>query len=193
VTEQEFNAEVERRIAISEGRRALRYPDNRGIWTIGIGWNMQRGDTPAVLARIGVHDVEGVMAGRTPLTDAQIDALFGVALAPMESDARASLATGVFDALSDPRRFVVIDLCYNMGTGDDGWGGFGETHVLIAQATAAKTAGNVDEAHALYEQVGNHLEASAWFSQVGDRARRDVGMMRTGVWCSPTGDGSDAA
>lgn len=191
MTPQEFAAEVERRIRINEGSAPKVYLDSLGVPTIGIGFNLQRSDAAAALAQVGVHDFAGVMAGRVALTQTQIDALFGYSLAPQESNARASLAPGVFDALSDARRFVLIDLEFNLGS--RGWLGFGATRALINEAQAAKNAGKMTLASNLFGVAADHLRVSAWDGQVHSRARRDEAMLRTSNWCSPTGDGSDAS
>lgn len=182
-------AEVQRRIGISEGCRAVMYHDSEGIPTIGIGFNLQRSDARDALQKAGVTDVDGVMAGRTALTDGQISALFTYSFTPIISEARASLADGIFDSMTDARRFVICDLCFNLGEG--GWDSFAGTRALLNQAQSAKNAGNLASAHDLFEDAANHLEASAWYGQVGYRAMRDVAMIRVGAWCNATGDGSD--
>ena len=181
-------AEVIHRTGINEGRKPWRYLDSLGIPTIGEGWNLQRSDTRAALARCGVACINDVIAGRAELTDSQIDALFAISFAPIEEQARASLAPGVFDALSDARRAVVCDLEFNLG--QRGWVGFAATRALINEAQAAKNAGAIDHAHVLFGLAADHLRASAWDGQVHARARRDEAMMRSGVWVDASGDGS---
>jgi lysozyme len=173
-------AEVERRIRINEGCEPTMYHDSLGIPTIGIGFNLQRSDAQATLASIGVTDFAGVMAGRVALSQAEIDELFRYAFAPIESSARASLNPGVYDALTDARRFVLCDLEYNLGS--RGWEGFTTTRAIVNEAQAAKNAGRTDQAHALFGAAAAHLAASAWNGQVGERAQRDEAMMRDGVW-----------
>lgn len=186
----DWTYEVRSRIAISEGCRAVMYRDSQGIPTIGIGFNLNRDDAQhaLVLAGVPVAAVPGVCAGTIPLTTAQIDALFSYSFAPILSEARASLAPGTFDALTDARRFVVCDLVYNLGY--EGWLDFAATRSLINQAQQAKTAGKLDTAHALFGIAATHLTNSTWYSQVGYRAMRDVAMIRNGVWVDPEGDGS---
>lgn len=193
MTYPEWIAEVTRRIAISEDSRSTMYIDTTGNPTIGIGFNLNRADARTALEGAGVppSSVDAVIAGTQSITQPEIDALFRYSLAPIESDARASLAAGIYDDLDDARRFVICDLVYNMGAGADGWGGFDETHAIINQAQAAKNAGNADQASELFGEAADHLEASAWYAQVGNRAGRDVAMMRTSQWCDPEGDGSD--
>ena len=186
MTPEEFTAEVRSRIGINEGRREMMYRDSLGIKTIGVGFNLERGDAMLVLAKIGVSNVDGVIAGYVPLSQPQIDALLEYTFEPIEAAARASLAPGVYDALSDARRFVLCDLEFNLG--QRGWLGFATTRAILDEAQGAKSAGKMDIAHRLFGLAADHLAASAWDSQVGNRASRDVAMMRTSGWCAATGE-----
>jgi GH24 family phage-related lysozyme (muramidase) len=193
MTNPEWLAEVTRRIGISEGSRSTMYVDTTGNPTIGIGFNLNRADARTALEGAGVppSSVDAVIAGTQSITQPEISALFRYSLAPIESDARASLAVGTYDDLDDARRFVICDLVYNMGAGEEGWGAFTGTQALIDGAQAAKNAGNADHASELFGEAADHLEQSAWYGQVGDRAKRDVAMLRTSQWCDPYGNGSD--
>ena len=155
-----------------------RYLDSLGIWTIGIGFNCERADAAGELAAVGARLVD-VMGG-LPIAPAQAQALFERCLSGLEHDARASLDAGVFDALTDARRFVLCDLEYNLGS--RGWLGFTTTRALLSEAQAQKLAGRVTIAHQLFQVAGDHLAASAWNGQVGQRATRDIAMIRTGEW-----------
>ena len=188
MTNQEWLAEVERRIYINEGEEAYCYADSMGIPTIGCGFNSQRADAQSALTNIGVPDFAGVLSGDVGLTNDQIDALFAYSFAPIEDDARASLATGVFHSLSDARRFVICDLEFNLG--QRGWSGFTASRAIINEAQAAKDAGNFVQASALFGIAADHLRESAWDGQVGNRARRDEAMMRSSGWVDANGDGS---
>lgn len=181
-------AEVFRRIGINEGIRYTRYFDTEGIPTIGIGFNLNRPDAQSALAQVGVSDFAGVMSGSVTLTDAQVSALFEYSFAPILSDARSSLDDGIFDSMSDARRFVICDLVYNLGL--EGWDEFVTTRSLLNQAQSAKNAGTVVAAHNLFTRAANNLTLSAWYGQVGDRAKRDVAMILNGTWVNATADGS---
>jgi GH24 family phage-related lysozyme (muramidase) len=187
MTREQWLAAVRDRIGDDEGDSAKEYRDSMGIPTIGEGFNLERSDARQALAACGVTDVDGVMNGTVALTPAQDATLFNYSFAPIESEARASLDAGIYDALSDARRFVICDLVYNLGAA--GWTAFTGTRSAIAQAQLAKNIGAAD-AHDLFEAAADHLANSAWFTQVGNRARRDVAMMRSGTWVNPTGDGT---
>ncbi len=189
-TDYSWMKELERRITISEGCSATRYFDSRGIPTIGIGFNLQRADTYGALLKAGVAPtmVEAVINGTASLTQPQIEALLTYSLWPIISDARTSLASGIYDVLTPARRFVICDLVYNLGLA--GWMGFPNTRLAISAAQRAKAAEATD-AHALFVAAANDLRQSDWYGQVGDRAKRDCAMLEVGVWCDPQGDGSD--
>lgn len=123
------------------------------------------------------------------ITMAQNDALLDRDIASFSSAAAALLPQGIFDAMTPARQIAWTDMSFNMGTGENGLGGFHQTIDLLTRAQRAKDAGNAT-AHQLFEQVAQHIEASAFFRQVGDRAKRDVAMLRTGALVDKNGDGS---
>jgi GH24 family phage-related lysozyme (muramidase) len=190
MTHSQFVAEVQRRIAISEGSSGTVYTDTTGNPTIGIGYNLNRSDAASAMRLIGT-DIVDVLAGTVTLTQAQIAKLFAYSFAPIENQARASLDPLHYDGLSDARRFVVCDLVYNLG--EQGWLDFVNTRAMLDAACHTKmTTLNAALAHRQFGAVADALMASAWYSQVGDRAKRDVAMMRSSLWVDAEGDGSDA-
>lgn len=183
-----WKTEVERRIRISEGTECYAYHDSLGILTIGDGFNLERPDASEILGKIGCQNTGGVLDGTVALTSAEIEALFRYSFEPIEAAARNSLNTGIFDALSDARRFVICDLEFNLG--QRGWLGFPATRALINEAQAQKNRGNGAQAVKLFGLAADHLRVSAWDGQVGNRARRDEAMLRTSLWRDANGDGS---
>lgn len=127
------------------------------------------------------------IAGITP---AQNDAMLDNDIPSFVGSAASSLPAGLFDAMTVARQVAWTDMAFNMGIGSDGLGGFRLTIALLIQAQRAKDAGRDLAARTRFEQVGDHIQSSAFFGQVGDRAKRDVAMMRTGVLVDPSGDGS---
>lgn len=166
------------------------YPDTKGIPTIGIGFNLLRSDARVALQTAGVADgdVDDVLAKKKALTEEQVDKLFAYSFAPIVSDARSSLPSGIYDSMTDARRFVICDMVFNLGVNQ--WGGFTQTISMIAAAQSAKNRGASD-AHDKFVALANHMRVLAWYAQVGDRAKRDCAMMQVGIWCDPKGDGSD--
>jgi GH24 family phage-related lysozyme (muramidase) len=164
----------------------VRYQDSLGVWTIGDGFNLERADAPQMLRACGANPQ--AIADGAALTPAQAQMLFVACLSGLEDAARASLAPGIYDALTDARRFVLLDLEYNLGS--RGWLGFPTTRALLTEAEQQKVAGKLPIAHALFNLAGDHLQESAWDGQVGDRALRDISMIRSGLWCDATGMGA---
>jgi|HubBroStandDraft_6_1064221.scaffolds.fasta_scaffold282506_2 hypothetical protein len=191
MTFQEWEAEVQRRIGINEGYSKTVYMDSASPPnpTVGVGFNLNRSDARDALAKIGAG-YDAVRNG-TALTDQQVSALFAYSFSPIVDEARASLQPFHFDSLSDARRFVICDLIFNLG--NEGWLGFVNTRGIIDQACHALRSGNAAGAHTLFGQAADALAQSSWYSQVGNRAKRDCAMMRTSNWCDPNGDGSDAS
>jgi hypothetical protein len=191
MTFQEWEAEVQRRIGINEGYSKTVYMDSASPPnpTVGVGFNLNRSDARDALAKIGAG-YDAVRNG-TALTDQQVSSLFAYSFSPIVDEARASLQPFHFDSLSDARRFVICDLIFNLG--NEGWLGFVNTRGIIDQACHALRSGNAAGAHTLFGQAADALAQSSWYSQVGNRAKRDCAMMRTSNWCDPNGDGSDAS
>ncbi len=185
MTPQEWIAEVRRRIAINEGFSLTMYYDTVQVPTIAYGFNLQNANAKAILQKAGVTDVAGVIAGRTALTQAQADSTFDQMLPGYVNDAKGTLAPGVFDKLSDARRFVVVDMTYNLGVA--GWMGFPSARAAINAAVAATDPAAKS---AQYGKAADQMKDSAWYGQVGNRAKRNVAMMRSSNWVDPNGDGS---
>jgi GH24 family phage-related lysozyme (muramidase) len=169
-----FTKECMQRLTINEGREAHVYRDTKNIPTVGIGFNLLRGDAPRLLQSAGA-DYQAVLTGNTTLTDVQIDAMFAGDLANAVSWAKRLITN--YTQLTQPRQCVIIDMIFNLGPGPDGFGGFHNTIRYIEGVN--------------FKQAAINMSLSAWYGQVHDRAKRDVAMMRTGAWANPTGDGSD--
>ncbi|MDB5073199.1 MAG: hypothetical protein JWM87_4310 [Candidatus Eremiobacteraeota bacterium] len=185
MTPDQWAAEVRRRIGINEGCRLTMYLDTMGIPTIAYGFNLRDGDAQAILKKAGVTDVASVIAGRTALTQAQADNTFAQMLPGYITNAKTTLNTGVFDKLNDARRFVIVDMVYNLGVA--GFLGFPSARRAI---NSAVTATSTAAAHTFYGQAADQMIDSAWYTQVGNRAKRNVAMMRNGTWVNANGDGS---
>jgi GH24 family phage-related lysozyme (muramidase) len=184
--------EIKRRIGINEGCRTVPYQDTMGIWTVGIGYNLEKGDRAAVLSDLrqaGCINPESVVDVHAPISNAVADKLFSFVLPAYIGAARDSLLTGIFDALTPARQVVLVDLEYNLG--QRGWLGFVHTRALINHAQITKNLGDTEAAHNLFGLVADALAQSDWAKQVGNRALRNEAMFRTGIFCSPTGDGSE--
>lgn len=68
--------------------------------------------------------------------------------------------------LQDVYRGVLVNMSFNMGVG----GLLQFQHMLAALRVAG------------YNEAAKQMECSAWYNQVGDRAKRLVTQMKTGTW-----------
>jgi len=107
-------------LLLHEGFRSKPYKDSVGIWTIGIGRNLQHNPIS--------RSERGKVFGNSKLSDEQLwDILqHGVTLAQaydlLESDIDSAIRytkrlSPNFDALSDPRQHVLVDMMFNLGYG----------------------------------------------------------------------------
>ncbi len=189
--------ELDRRLRINEGQRFTSYYDTASPprLTIGVGFNLQRADPVAVgqvLKAAGIVCTWSLEAFKNlSLTQAQVDALLDHDVPGYVAAARASIADGLFDSMTPARQIAITDLTYNLG--QQGWLDFKTTRSFIASAQVNKNAGLNTLAHNYFVSAGQHLSDSAWYSQVGNRAKRNVAMIITGQLCNAEGDGSDVS
>ena len=195
-------AQLSARVRYSESFRAYKYLDTNGIPTLGWGLNLDRSDLGQIFAHAGVDlaEVNAAPCARTSdpadavapcITQAQADTIFDYLLPTYVSEASDLLAPGIFDAMVGPRQCAWADAAYNMGTGATGLGGFHNTIAILNQAQRLKNSGSLIAAHDAFVSAAQHLADSAWPGQVGNRALRDIAMIRVGEYCRIDGDGSD--
>lgn len=182
MTNEQWLDEVAKRIADNEGIRTYKYLDSVGVPTIGVGENLDNPGVYDLIEKVGASvavvkmaptakDSSPKNAVASCITTAQAMALFKLVLPEYITDAAQSV-TG-FDSMPDPVRFVVTDLCYNLGLA--GWMGFTNARSYLSQRK--------------YFQAGQDLESTLWFTQTGDRAVRDVQMLKFLTWEPPLGGG----
>jgi lysozyme len=148
-------------LSLNEGRKSVRYFDIKDIETIGVGFNLRRADARDIIEGMGL-DFDEVLAGDTPLSEAQIDQLLEEELAAAIDHARAVIPT--FDALVTPRQIVLADMAFNMGRA-----GLSRFRKMIA------AIGRED-----WDNAADEMIDSRWYREVGNRAKRNVEVMRTG-------------
>ena len=98
-----------------------------------------------------------------PLTDHAIDGILNDDLQPALA---AAQQYEWFAGLLAPRQLAVIDMIFNMGA--ETFGQFRQFHAYLA-------AGN-------FGAAGDDLSGTAWYGEVGPRARRIELIIRSGVW-----------
>lgn len=143
-----------RRLEASEGRSHTKYLCTENHWTIGVGFNLERGDARRLLAQVGA-DLDAVMVG-APITDEQIDQL--LAITARQAIAEASAIVRGWTTLPPAMQMVLIDLVFNMGA---------PRVMKFVQFRAAV------EAHD-WKRAADELVDSKWYHQVGDRSKRIV-------------------
>ena len=103
---------IRERLGRFEGRRNKAYRDSKGIWTIGIGHNLEAPGEAERFKRLTGIDINDVLNGRE-LDDAAINKLFEADLERALSDVRRVFPG--FDRLPDSVKMVLVDLIFNMG------------------------------------------------------------------------------
>jgi GH24 family phage-related lysozyme (muramidase) len=161
----DFLTHTQELISDSEGNKPYAYTDSVGVRTIGIGFNLTNPAARGRITALGL-DFDAVFAGTTPLTAAQVTTLFDQDVQSAMTDAAGAVSN--FGTLADPRKFVVVDMIFNLGL--SGFEGFYGT---ISAIEAGDFAG-----------AARHMQMSLWYSQVGRRAIRDCAMMSSGDWPS---------
>lgn len=99
-----------------------------------------------------------------PLTPARVDEILTQDVARITGELIVKLPW--VPLLKDVYRGVLQNMSFNLGVG-----GLLEFHHMLA---AVKVMG--------YEEAAKQMQASSWYTQVGDRAKRLVAQMQTGVW-----------
>ena len=158
-----FDTESARRyITYNEGKKNHVYNDSLGIPTIGVGFNLKRGDAPAKIEALGLS-YDDVVAGNQDLTDDQIDALLDADIQVALNNTAKKLYPG-FDNIDPDRQIILVDLSFNMGF--NRLSGFKNTNAAINSGD--------------WETAADELKNSAWYKQVGNRGVRNVETIRTG-------------
>jgi GH24 family phage-related lysozyme (muramidase) len=143
----------------NEGIRNEVYKDSEGIPTIGIGFNLQRSDAKRMLSSLG-YDYDQLLSGRSKLSDEDMWKLFDNDLRSAISDAGRLVSN--FDRLPDSARLVIVDMVFNLGPSR-----------FSKFRKAIRAFERLDFGTAADEMVN-----SRWYHQVGDRSKRNVGIIR---------------
>jgi lysozyme len=133
-----------------EGVRLQLYKDSRGIWTIGVGHNVEANPLPFDVSR-GI-----TLEQAAKILDDDVARVSAKLFADLPWLANLDLV----------RQGVFLNMSFNMGVG-----GVLEFHHDLADTQA----GN-------YAQAAADMKASAWYSQVGERAQRLCQQMISGDW-----------
>jgi GH24 family phage-related lysozyme (muramidase) len=140
-----------------EGVRPHVYPDSLGIPTVGIGFNLQRPDAKAIFNKLNLN-YDGVLSGKTDLTNDQVKALFTECLQIAYKDVKQYMPG--FDSLPRNIKLGLLDMSFNLGY--TRLSKFIKTKELIQR-------GN-------YKNAAVELRNSKWAGQVGNRARNIINL-----------------
>jgi GH24 family phage-related lysozyme (muramidase) len=147
-----------------EGSVPYPYKDSKGLWTIGVGHLIGDGKSlppeyDAYKNNGGPYDKKN---NKTPaMSQDQIQELFDKDYAAHKAMA---MKTPGWDLANEKGQAAMVDLAYNMG--GNWYKGFPNTSKALA-------SGN-------FEAAADGLKDSAWYKQVGNRAKEIVDMIRSG-------------
>ena len=150
---------IQAMVADSEGSRTCMYRDSLNIRTIGIGFNLERGDARATATRCGVNFDNAFNGGC--ITQAQITCLFNNDLQRAQAGARGCV--GSFNTLPGCIQNVLVDMTFNMGRNS-----------LCTWPNFVAQLGRRD-----FRGAADNMQGSRWCGQVGRRCTRNVGIVRS--------------
>lgn len=161
-----------------EGKKECVYLDTKGIKTIGVGYNMQNKEAPAVFASIGA-DYNKFISGPVTkwnvpckcsyvpcLNEGQIEELLDISLKTAIADAQKVIPT--FTSLCCPVQNVMVDMSFTFG--GPGFAKF---------TTFSKLVGRQ-----YWKAAGDDLTVSLWCVQATSRCMEDANIVRSGCSCS---------
>ena len=163
-------------LILHEGLRLRPYKCTAGKWTIGVGRNLEGNPlTPAEKEKLFSNSQltnEQVLKNMQTngITRDQALYLLENDIATAKRDAQVLLGVADFDKLSEPRKFVLIDMAFNMGRSV--LSQFRNTLALIRAGS--------------YRQASENMLKSAWARQVKTRSTRLARMMRDNVYHDQT-------
>ena len=106
-------AALKRELIEDEGYELEAYLDTKGKWTIGVGHNLEDCGIPeAICERFGVTAESAIECGISPeVCDALLEHDVDIA----KGDAIRFAGQECWDALSRPRRYVLMNMAFNLG------------------------------------------------------------------------------
>lgn len=141
-----------------EGRKSKPYRCTKGKRTIGIGHNIDAKGLP--------EDIEAFLDEYGYITDEMIDILFDADVEDAISDCVRLYPD--FYTYSDNRQNALLDMCFQMGYGNDkrGMKSFKNTNIAIRNE--------------MWDEVADALKYSKWYRDTPNRAEEITEMLREG-------------
>ena len=140
-----------------EGSRPKGYLDDRGVLTVGLGFNLEREDAreQLILAGVKPSEVSNVMkVGGMALTEPQIDSLFQNSLQIAESDMKSIYRN--HETLPQTVKDTLINMSYQLGGG--GLRKFKKMNVAVSKGD--------------WKGMQAEMKDSEWNKQVPSRSNR---------------------
>lgn len=100
------------RVIDHEGKRNTVYKDSRGIPTIGVGFNLNRQDSNALLTQVGANPGQ-IKRGQSKLNNRQIETLLNKDLKKSKEEAKQLVKN--FTSLPREVQGVLIEMVFNLG------------------------------------------------------------------------------
>lgn len=159
----------------NEGERLIPYKDTMGKWTVGVGFNLNRSNNPEdiikVLKKVNINpnkffNNNMLKVGKfTPLTVEESDNLTDYLIDEAKTIAINFVGEKTFSNLPLEFKFVLIDMAYNMGY---------NTLRSFGRFQSALVNNDLNAAIKSYSN-------SRMYKQIGDRAKRNVNMMKNAI------------
>lgn len=151
---QAWEEQEEKRLELEEGERHFPYRDSRGIWTIGVGHNIEADP-------VMKPDLNTLM--KTGLSEDQIRSILDLDVAKAE---KSLFSTYPWAAnLDEARREVLVDMTFNMGINK-----LMQFHNSLMEIQSGE-----------YHAAAARLAQSEWYREVGSRAVHLCQILDTGV------------
>lgn len=165
--EADWETKTRALITVNEGRRRGRYFDSLGNPSIGIGFNLERGDAIPKLTKLGA-DWRGILDGTDELTDPQVDQLFDWCFAEALEFAKKAFPN--WQELLLEAWSVVVDMCFQLSMRV-----YGFKHMRAAIARLDYTAAMSEMRNSLYAK------------QCPSRVARNCAFIESALPTSPEG------
>jgi GH24 family phage-related lysozyme (muramidase) len=160
---------VEELIALDEGKRLQPYQDSEGIWTVGIGHNLEaNGLPPGVCTTDGMDYPEclAFLQKRGGLTEDECDELFDYDLHMADCDLSQICPIAHRLGMDSPRYAALMDMCFNLGA--ERFRKFTGFLGLICQQDFAGAADDLRNHTAVYKQLPHRYERLAKIIETGE-------------------------
>ncbi|WP_242049318.1 LamG-like jellyroll fold domain-containing protein [Aulosira sp. FACHB-615] len=155
-------------LILNEGLREYVYKDTKGFLTVGVGFNLQKEGARKSIENLKI-DYDKLLKGEINLNNIQIYTLLDKDTNQAIEDAKSFFPK--FASLDEARKIVLVDMVFNLGKSK-----FADFKNLIKNVNRAIDSGKTED----WNAAAAEMEDSLWFKQVGDRAKRNVDIIKNG-------------